>query len=168
MKQLIALIFVGFSGVVVAAQGALATDGTVPNDSVAVDLPPLEQWKADPTTVFSAADITLSDFKWQARPVVVFADSDANPAFQEQLTLLAEGSDALVERDVIVIVDTDPDARSDLRRKLRPRGFMLTLIGKDGGVNLRKPFPWDARELSRSIDKMPLRQQEIRDRRDDE
>ena len=40
---------------------------------------------------------------------------------------------------------------------------MLTVIGKDGGVKLRKPFPWDVRELSRSIDKMPLRQQEIRD-----
>ena len=49
------------------------------------------------------------------------------------------------------------------RRKFRPRGFMLTLIGKDGEVELRKPFPWDVREISRSIDKMPLRQQEIRD-----
>ena len=26
-----------------------------------------------------------------------------------------------------------------------------------------KPFPWDVRELTRSIDKMPTRQQEIRD-----
>jgi len=41
------------------------------------------------------------------------------------------------------------------------------LIGKDGGVKLRKPFPWSVRELSRSIDKMPMRQQELRDRRDD-
>ena len=40
------------------------------------------------------------------------------------------------------------------------------LIGKDGTVYLRKPFPWSVREISRSIDKMPLRQQEIRDRRD--
>ncbi len=42
---------------------------------------------------------------------------------------------------------------------------MLVLVGKDGSVYLRKPFPWDVRELSRSIDKMPLRQQEMRDRR---
>ncbi|MEM9709036.1 MAG: DUF4174 domain-containing protein [Pseudomonadota bacterium] len=39
---------------------------------------------------------------------------------------------------------------------------MLTLIGKDGTVKLRKPRAWDVRELSRSIDKMPLRQDEIR------
>ena len=43
---------------------------------------------------------------------------------------------------------------------------MLALIDKDGGVKLRKPFPWDVREITRSIDKMPLRQQELRDRRD--
>jgi hypothetical protein len=41
---------------------------------------------------------------------------------------------------------------------------MLTLIGKDGEVKLRKPFPWDVREISRSIDKMPMRQREIRER----
>jgi len=35
------------------------------------------------------------------------------------------------------------------------------LIGKDGMVKLRKPFAWNMRELSRVIDKMPMRQQEI-------
>ena len=65
---------------------------------------------------------------------------------------------------MVVITDTDPAAKSELRTKLRPRGFMLALIGKDGTVKLRKPFPWDVRELSRTIDKMPLRKQEIRSR----
>jgi hypothetical protein len=37
------------------------------------------------------------------------------------------------------------------------------LIGKDGRVAQRKPSPWDVREIERAIDKMPLRQQEIRD-----
>jgi len=40
---------------------------------------------------------------------------------------------------------------------------MLVLIGKDGGVKLRKPFPWNVREISRVIDKMPMRRQEIND-----
>jgi len=52
-----------------------------------------------------------------------------------------------------------------LRSILRPRGFMMALVGKDGRVALRKPAPWSVRELSRSIDKMPLRQQEMADRR---
>lgn len=65
-------------------------------------------------------------------------------------------------RDVVVIVDTDPDAKSELRTKLRPRGFMMVIVGKDGGVKLRKPSPWTVREITRQIDKMPLRQEEIR------
>lgn len=41
---------------------------------------------------------------------------------------------------------------------------MLAIIDKDGGVKQRKPLPWSVREISRAIDKMPTRQQEIQDR----
>lgn len=111
-------------------------------------------------------EVDLNQFKWKNRPIVVFADSEDNPAFDEQMRLLRQRPDELEARDVVVITDTDPDAQSDLRRKLRPRGFMLVIIGKDGGVKLRKPFPWDVREISRSIDKMPVRQREIREQKD--
>ncbi|KMW56118.1 Methylmalonyl-CoA epimerase [Candidatus Rhodobacter oscarellae] len=111
-----------------------------------------------------AADVTLEEFLWINRPVVVFADTPADPRFQEQVELLLARTADLVERDVVIITDTDPAARSDIRTKLRPRGFQLALIGKDGGVKLRKPSPWDVRELSRVIDKMPLRQREMRER----
>jgi DNA-binding IscR family transcriptional regulator len=66
---------------------------------------------------------------------------------------------------VIVLTDTDPKARSALRKKLRPRGFMLVIIGKDGGVKLRKPHPWSVREITRSIDKFPSRLREVEERR---
>ncbi|MEL7025619.1 MAG: DUF4174 domain-containing protein [Pseudomonadota bacterium] len=132
-------------------------------DAAATEPTAVERWEADPTTIFEASEIDISDFQWLARPVIVFADAAANPAFEEQLALLQADIDGLVERDVVLITDTDPDGASGLRTKLRPRGFMLTLIGKDGGVKLRKPFPWDVRELSRTIDKMPMRQREIRE-----
>jgi len=124
---------------------------------------PLTAWQADRTTVLDAAEVDLTEFQWQARPIVVFSDTPADPAFQRQLDLLNSRIEELVARDVVLITDTNPGERSDLRTKLRPRGFMLTLIGKDGGVKLRKPFPWDVRELTRQIDKMPLRLQEIND-----
>lgn len=107
-------------------------------------------------------EVDLNQFKWKNRPVVVFSDSENNPAFIEQMRLLRERPEELAARDVVVITDTDPDALSDLRRKLRPRTFMLVIIAKDGTVNLRKPFPWDVREITRTIDKMPLRKREIR------
>ena len=116
-----------------------------------------------PLLVRNAVETDLSEFKWKQRPVVVFADSADDPAFIEQIERLASGAEDLTERDVVVIVDTDPEARSDIRLKMRPRGFMLTLVGKDGNIKLRKPFPWSVREISRSIDKMPMRLREIRE-----
>lgn len=106
---------------------------------------------------------TLDAFMWVARPVIVFADSTNDPRFIEQINLLDARKEALFERDVVIIADTDPQNPSELRRQLRPRGFSLVLIGKDGQIELRKPAPWDVRELTRAIDKMPLRMQEIRD-----
>lgn len=141
-----------------SAPFALAADGA------ASETNPVLIWQDDPSTVFDAKDVNLEDFLWIARPVVVFADTPADPAFQQQLDLLNERIDELIDRDVVLITDTSRSEMSDVRRKLRPRGFMLTLIGKDGGVKLRKPFPWNVRELTRSIDKMPLRLQEVRDR----
>lgn len=125
----------------------------------------VSRWIEDHTIIFDAAEVTLDDFIWQARPLVVFAQSPNDLQFQRQMELLEARIDELAERDVVIIVDTDPDTLSDARRALRPRAFMLALVGKDGQIKLRKPAPWDVRELSRSIDKMPMRQQEIRDRR---
>lgn len=125
----------------------------------------VDAWRSDPAKVFDADGVALDDLLWQARAVVVFANSPNDPLFIRQVDLLMDEVERLTTRDVIVITDTDPEAQTALRMKLRPRAFMMVLIGKDGQVKLRKPAPWDVRELSRSIDKAPLRQQEIRDRR---
>ena len=145
MKRLLTLVMAGLFG----AHGAAAQ----------VDPP------AD-VPVFLTPDVTdLSQFIWEKRPIIVFADSPNDPNFGLQMEYLENRAADLAERDVVVLTDTDPAAMSPLREKLRPRGFMLVLIGKDGAVKLRKPFPWDVRELSRTIDKMPMRQREIRERR---
>lgn len=120
----------------------------------------------DAGTEFAPLDgssATLEQFLWTARPIVVFADSPADPRFVEQMRFLSSDVPGLLARDVVVLFDTDPKSRSDLRQTLRPRGFMLVLIDKDGQVKLRKPAPWTVREITRSIDKWPTRQQEIRE-----
>lgn len=104
----------------------------------------------------------LSEFVWKKRPVVVFADSPDDPAFVEQMALIAARWPELAARDVVVIADTTPEPLSSVRRKLRPRGFSLVLITKDGQVSIRKPLPWSGREIIRAIDKMPLRREEVR------
>jgi Domain of unknown function (DUF4174) len=114
--------------------------------------------------VVSAPDVVLADLLWVKRPLVVFADSPNDPNFIRQMQLLDRNAGDLVDRDVLVITDTDPAARSAIRQKLRPRGFSLVLMDKDGQAKLRKPLPWDVREITHAIDKFPLVRQEALDR----
>mgnify|MGYP000949496352 CR=1 FL=1 len=107
-------------------------------------------------------DVTLDAYAWDKRPIVVFANSDRDPRFVEQMDMLRGMPQELLDRDVIVLIDTDPAQNSAIRQKLHPRDFSFVLIGKDGQIKLRKPFPWDVREISRAIDKMPMRQREIK------
>lgn len=104
----------------------------------------------------------LVEYKWVARPLVIFADSEFDPRFVEQLELLAEDPTVLEDRDVVVLTDTDPQAKGPLRHALRPNDFTVVLIDKEGKVVFRKPTPWSPREISRAIDKLPLRRDEIK------
>ena len=122
----------------------------------------LAAWQANPSRIFSTSDVDLSDMVWVARPLIIFTNSPLDPTFKEQMALLQEGLDMILERDVMIVVDTNPKLKTTLRKNLRPKGFVWVLIGKDGSVKLRKPFAWDMREISRVIDKMPMRQQEIK------
>ena len=150
MKQIFAIVIAAL-----IPDLSLAQAQEVPDDSEAIEF-----------SVPATSETNLHDFLWISRPVIVFADSPADPRFKKQMALLEALPQELTDRDVVVITDTDPSADTPLREELRPRGFMLVLVGKDGTVLLRKPIPWDVRELTRSIDKLPARQQEVRDRRD--
>ncbi|MEY8839858.1 DUF4174 domain-containing protein [Cribrihabitans sp. XS_ASV171] len=143
MKRTLALVFTClFPVIAVAADAVVSEDGPY---------------------ILPAGDNDLSEFLWIKRPVVVFADTPADPRYQQQIEMLTERADEMIRRDVVVITDTDPQARSPIRQRFRPRGFQLILLDKGGTIELRKPVPWDVRALSRSIDKMPLRQREIRE-----
>lgn len=111
-----------------------------------------------------ATEVVLADFLWQRRPVVVFADRPDDPQFIRQMAIIEAGLADLDERDVVVITDTDPAAMSDARHRLRPRGFSLVLMDKDGQVKRRQPSPWSLREITHTIDRFPLRREEMLER----
>ncbi len=111
-----------------------------------------------------AAEVVEADLLYLKRPIVVFADSPNNPDFLRQMELLAKDPAALEDRDVVVIIDTTPNPPSDLRKKLRPRGFSLVILDKDLQPEIRKPLPWDVREITRAIDKFPSRRIEVLER----
>lgn len=154
-----------------------ATAATQPRDTVPqrnpARLPPVAQRvEPDPLPdasplddgspqVLDAATVDPDQFLWTARPVVIFADTADDPAFVDQVALLRRDGRALASRDVVLVLDSDPSANSAWRQQLRPQGFSLVLIDKDGQVKIRRPVPWDAREIGRAIDRLPLRRQEI-------
>lgn len=123
----------------------------------------------DAVTAAQPVDVTsetLDDFMWLNRLVVIFADTPRDPAFVRQLDLVQARAEALAERDVVVLIDTDPAAGTAMRTALRPHGFAVVIVDKDGRVLQRKPTPWDVREISAAIDKTPLRQQELKEARE--
>lgn len=156
-------------GAVVAqtASAMIAEEGAEAATAAAGDAVAAEAQQPEPFAPLDGAQVSLSDFRWVKRPVVVFADSPNDPQFGKQLEELEQGWPALRERDVVVITDTNPDraTMSDVRRELRPRGFSLIWIDKDGAVRLRKPVVWSARELTHAIDKSPIRRQEMLEER---
>ena len=111
-----------------------------------------------------AAEVVEADLLYVRRPVIIFADSPHDPAFIRQMELLPRHYAELAARDVILIVDTDPANPSPLRRKLRPRGFSLVLMDKDWKPSIRKPLPWEGREIVSSIGKMPIARSEALER----
>lgn len=146
---LLLLVFLGLP--------AAAQDATAPADA---ESPPVSA-----VGPVEAADVTIEQFLWLQRPIVVFADTPNDPLFRRQMDAIDRDLDVLDERDVVVIVDTDPAARTAVRQRLRPRGFSLVLMDKDGEVKRRMPQPQTVREITRTIDRFPLRRQEMLERR---
>lgn len=157
MKTIVCSILLGALPFATLAQEAVPV--AAPTEAPIADPATVEA--EAPALIRSAQGAELADWLWTHRVIVVFADSPNDPRFVQQMAFLQGDLDAWQERDALILTDTDPAARLEVRQELRARGFMLVVLGKDGKVVLRKPAPWDAREISRSIDKLPLRKQEI-------
>jgi hypothetical protein len=98
--------------------------------------------------------------------LVILVGRPSDPRVREQHALLAQGAAALRERDVVV-QDIAPEAarlrRPELGVSSRAK-FQVLLLGKDGGVKLRRDKPVAASEIIALIDTMPMRQEEMRRR----
>ena len=174
MKTFILALAVAASAGLVAPTGPRAQDAGSPagTETVVVpETPPEDTVTGDESAVggFTVlrGDVDLSGFMWLALPQVNYSDTPDDPRYAEQLRLLALRPADLAARDVVVIADTDPSALTSLRRQLRPRGFSVVLVDKDGDIELRRPAPTDVRVISNTIDRTPLRRQEIRDAKRD-
>lgn len=98
----------------------------------------------------------LDRLRWQARPVVIIADGAATEA---QVAALMDEAEALSERDVVILTATPGTAGLPVPAG---RDFSLLLIGKDGAVKLSRSQPVAPGDIIALIDRMPMRQNEVR------
>jgi hypothetical protein len=130
------------------------------------------------------AQRTMASLKDHNRALLIFAATSATPDFAHQQQLFKNQATELAERDLIVIpvlhqwTPADADLRqsrnsftTDAEQKrlrnrynIQPDEFTVILLGKDGGEKLRSHIPVTIEELSSTIDSMPMRQQELRQR----
>jgi len=107
----------------------------------------------------------LDALAWHNRVLLVFAPSEDDHRQREQHSIFIGHEAGFDERDLQVFTLIGEGAEvSRLREKLHiaGQGFVVVLIGKDGGVKLRKSEPVSAEQLFRTIDSMPMRKQEIK------
>jgi hypothetical protein len=113
---------------------------------------------------------TIRASRWRQRVLLVAAPTATLAAFQTQHELLAPAARQLQERDMLVLDvlhdHLSPADRQYLQRELglHLTGFEVVLIGKDGGVKQRSTKPLAPEALFGTVDKMPMRRQEMRQR----
>jgi hypothetical protein len=97
------------------------------------------------------------------RALTIYAQSDNEPQYKQQLQLLQEDKPGLEERDVVVETKVYNNANASSFRKAGATGnFTIILTGKDGGEKYRSMKPITLKKLYAIIDAMPMRRQEIR------
>ena len=127
---------------------------------------------------------TLASLTGTHRVLLVFALSATAPKYQQQIDQLQHHAAEFKNRDLILMPvlsqAADPYASETLgqlplatpsapeqqalrsRFHIAPDNFTVVLIGKDGGEKLRQSQPITIDTLTRTIDAMPMRQQEMR------
>lgn len=99
----------------------------------------------------------LNQYQWHYRPIVVFAPSNTDADYVQQMSILEKSKAELADRDIIVLSDTSPALKGHLRSQIDPKGFEVVLVGKDGGMKLRQQTPLSSEALLSTVDSMPMR-----------
>jgi len=123
-------------------------------------------------------EFELSDYQWQHRILLIFAPSTDSSPYRQQMQIWQADAAGTGDRDLKLVQvlgtgESRVDGRSlssasaeRLRQQfgITPEEFAVILVGKDGTEKQRSQTPMDLAMLFRTIDAMPMRQQEMRSR----
>jgi hypothetical protein len=123
-----------------------------------------------------ALSMDLRQFQWKNRLLFLFAPQRSDRFFSDLLNEIMVNKNEVEDRDLIVFeilefgpsfmnsVSLDAQTAAALREKFdSPSGrFTVILVGKDGGVKLKRHTGARLNDIFALIDAMPMRQEEIR------
>lgn len=118
----------------------------------------------------------VNDYQWKNRLLITFSNTPAEDPAKSLIAAIKLDKEAFLDRNMVLITIYDssvskadtlllnPDAISTLRSQYEmPHGTTgVVLVGKDGGVKLKKTAPTRLEEIYSLIDTMPMRRQEMR------
>jgi hypothetical protein len=126
-----------------------------------------------------AMSLDLSAYQWKNRLLLLFAPHRDDPEFNALQKQIMAQIGGVNDRDLVIFQlfeqegsrvdknDLSPDTVSGLRQQYAAdvTQFTVVLIGKDGGVKLKHVGPIDLEDIFARIDSMPMRIQEVRERK---
>ena len=121
----------------------------------------------------------LDQFKWKNRLLFLFSPDRTHPLFKQLHRAISESKSGVEDRDLVIFEihesDTsridqkhiDSQTALSLREQYRvpSSNFTVILVGKDGGVKLRRQDDTQLVDIFGLIDSMPMRQQEMRQKK---
>jgi hypothetical protein len=105
----------------------------------------------------------LYDYRWKNRLLLIYANNQE--AISKQKNALDHQKEQVKERDlkIIFLEDFDIEEKAYLKKKFTlVDTFTIVLIGKDGGMKLKKKEFVEPQLIFDLIDTMPMRQAEMK------
>ena len=123
----------------------------------------------------TAVAAELSDYRWERRPLLVFAPTTSDPRLVETLSRIEASRCDFVGRDMVIglvvaegnstldghAIDVDASQQLVNQYAIGENAFSVILIGKDGGEKLRVNEVPDLQQIYAVIDGMPMRSREM-------
>ena len=118
----------------------------------------------------------LTKFQWKNRLLFLFADAANDPLFKNLQSQIVAQKAEVEDRDLIVFevpakgparmgtTPLDRQQADSIRNQfdIPSNAFCLILVGKDGGIKLKREDHVDLSAVFGLIDSMPMRQNEMR------
>ena len=118
----------------------------------------------------------LSQYRWKNRLLLIFAPNRSHLLFDGLHQSLAARETEVADRDLVIfeifesapssinkaVIDSDSAHWLRERFDVQPGKFTVVLIGKDGGIKLKRGDRTNLEAIFGLIDSMPMRREEMR------